>query len=323
MHLNKFILIICFFILLLVLNRFYIDSIVESIHETLNPRIRTSSNLKGDVVEKILFKAVPRKYVCDKNKMSKNCFILIHGYNTFPKSMEKLMIALKEFRYDIYCPLMKYHGYDLRKARGFNNTEIAQKLLEDINYVSTMDYQKIFCIGYSYSGLQLLNLSSKDLLKKSLYMILINPAVKVKNDNYMFILLVVIGMIYSSYIFKNYNLFSSYALGIRKIDEYKNHFHEHCEYLYVKIAAIRIVMLSKRVQKEILRFDRYIKNKFAVIFAIDDRITSCKESKRILKNQKNLKGFFEVNGGHNLLFEDNYIANLVSKIKICMSNFEV
>ena len=319
---NKLIIIIALFIFLLVFNRLYIDSIVESIYERLNPSVKTFSDLQKNKIEKILFKAIPRKHLFNQHQISKNCFIVIHGYNTFPKSMEKLTIALKEFRCDIYSPLMKYHGYGIRKMKDFNNSQISETLLEDINYVSSMDYQKIFCIGYSYSGLQLLNLSSKDLLKKNLYMILINPALKIKNDSYMFIVLVFISMIYSSYIFKNYNLFSSYNLRMKTVDENKIYFYEYCEYLYVKIVMIRVIMLSKRIQKEMSKFDKYIRNKFAIIFATDDRLISSKESKKLVKNQKNLRGFFEVNGGHDIPFDDNHIGNLLNKIKACMSNFE-
>ena len=319
---SKVILIIIFIVFLILFNRFYIDSIVENVYSRINPSIRFASNLKGDKMERIIFKAIPRKYTFSQKKLSKNAFILIHGYNTFPKSMEKLMIGLKTFRYDIYCPLMKYHGYTIRETKKFNNKEISERLAEDIDYVCSLGYEKIFCIGYSYSGLQLVNLSSEDLLKKNIYLILINPAIRFKNDGYFFMFLLFISMPYSSYIFKNYNLFSAYSFGMKNVDEYKNTFYEHCEYLYVKISGIRIIILSKRVAGGMKKLSDYVRNKFTVIFSLDDRLLSCSESKELFSSQKRFKAFFEINGGHSVLFDDNHIGNIINKIKKSMASFE-
>ena len=316
-----------FFILLLVvvlllLNKFYIDNIIENVYSRVNPSIRIASNLKGDRIERIIFKSIPRKYTFSQKRLSKNAFILIHGYNTFPRSMEKLMIGLKEFRYDIYCPLMKYHGYGIKGSKNLNNSEVSERLLEDIEYVCSLGYEKIFCVGYSYSGLQLVSLSSKDLLKKNIYMILINPAIKLRNDSYAFMVLLVISMLYSSYIFKNYSLFSTYRIGMRNNDNYKTTLYEHCEYIYVKMVAIRIITFSKGIVKEMKKFSDFIRNKFTVIFSVDDRLLSCKESKELFTAQKRFKAFFEVNGGHSIPFDDNHTGNLVSKIKSSMAIFE-
>ena len=132
--------------------------------------------------EMIVEREGPVRCLVNKDEISDEAIVLVHGLFEVPNRFNIIFDYLhnKYENKDIYMPLLKYHGRHIREILKINCYEIANCLNNDLNYLVSLGYKKIYCVGHSLGGATLSYLSLKNLLDPRIKIILYNPSVYIK-----------------------------------------------------------------------------------------------------------------------------------------------
>ena len=114
--------------------------------------------------------------------------IFVHGFLDSPEIF-KDYFNHSELRqhYDILVPRLRFHARDLQSARHFNNKVIEKSLLKDIQFISKQ-HQYTTIVAQSYAGALTLNLLNQEKLPPNAKVILLAPALFIKENNLVFFL---------------------------------------------------------------------------------------------------------------------------------------
>lgn len=109
-----------------------------------------------------------------ENKNSNSCVIAIHGFSSAPKEMEKLAIFLNKNGFNVQTPRLDGHGTVCEDLKN----KIWQDWYKSVSrsiIIASLQYKKVFIIGFSTGGLLAL-LSTKKQYKEFVSLICINAA---------------------------------------------------------------------------------------------------------------------------------------------------
>lgn len=109
--------------------------------------------------------------------------VLIHGFLQSPTFFKDLIDDLKQNNtFDIYAPLLPYHGQNLQQAKNFNNEVIVNYIKQYIDQIAKQ-YKTVTVVGYSYGGVVLVQLASQQQLPKNINLVLYAPGLFVQTNN--------------------------------------------------------------------------------------------------------------------------------------------
>lgn len=179
-------------ILGVVLNEILIQEKTVSIAKELRSNTQEENNdllleiLKYE--EEIEFESSYKKYKDDSNikprnigqskyfdiKQSDSCVIAIHGFSSAPKEMEQLALFLNEKNISVHTPRLDGHGTVPEDLK--NKTwEDWYKSVSRAIIIATLQYKKVYIVGFSTGGLLAL-LSTKKHYKEFVSLVCINAA---------------------------------------------------------------------------------------------------------------------------------------------------
>jgi len=122
--------------------------------------------------------------IIDKHKSS-TALVMIHGFSSSPVVFKSLINELdKSYNFDIFAPLLPFHGRDLQQMSNFDNNDVTKYI---DNYLANLahKYNKVIVIGFSYGAAQLIDLSYKNKLANNIDMILFSPAIYLQTNTLM------------------------------------------------------------------------------------------------------------------------------------------
>lgn len=165
----------CFIILLFGLS----DSICEKLFDRMLCCTEAPCGLDPDSTKEMLnYKAVPKSYLLEKQP--KEAIVIIHGMGKSPANFRNLAKHFeKQNKFDIYLPLLKFHGRDLKAISDTYYEHMIDHLHLDLQYILNKGYDKIYCIGHSLGGSLLVNLSLANNLHPNFHLILYAPALSI------------------------------------------------------------------------------------------------------------------------------------------------
>lgn len=109
-----------------------------------------------------------------QNKNSNSCVIAIHGFSSAPKEMEKLAIFLSKNGFNVQTPRLDGHGTVCEDLKDKVWQDWYKSVSRSI-IIASLQYKKVFIIGFSTGGLLAL-LSTKKQYKEFVSLICINAA---------------------------------------------------------------------------------------------------------------------------------------------------
>lgn len=197
----------------------------------------------------------------------KKALVFIHGHMETPAVWSEIVELGKHTNaFDIYAPLLPYHGRTLETASLLDNKIIYNYIK---NYISKLsgEYEHLTVVGLSYGGLQLLNLAKNQDLPKNVYPILYGPATYIRSNNWQGWLK---AYLYQT-LFRNYCNYDSIGCAYPVYDSAD----ERGKELIEKEISLRYRVLPAILQ--MYDFDsatrgaiKRIKNPFSVLIAEDD-----------------------------------------------------
>ena len=109
-----------------------------------------------------------------ENKNSNSCVIAIHGFSSAPKEMEKLALFLNNNGFNVQTPRLDGHGTVCEDLKDKVWQDWYKSVSRSI-IIASLQYKKVFVIGFSTGGLLAL-LSTKKQYKEFVSLICINAA---------------------------------------------------------------------------------------------------------------------------------------------------
>jgi esterase/lipase len=137
----------------------------EKEYETSYEKFKNSKDIKPVEIAK-------SKYF--EAKESNNCVIAIHGFGAAPKEMEKLAQFLNENNFNVQTPRLAGHGTAPEDLKTKTWQDWYKSISRSI-IIASLQYKKIFIVGFSTGGLLAL-LSTKKQYKEFVSVICINAA---------------------------------------------------------------------------------------------------------------------------------------------------
>lgn len=118
----------------------------------------------------------------NQSRGNSTAIIFFHGFSSSPAVFEPVIKDLNNsYNFDIYAPLLPFHGRDLTSMSEFDNKTIAEFMQDFINHVAK-SYDKIIIIGFSYGAAQLLNILGPQKLSNKFEIILFAPSFFIKSN---------------------------------------------------------------------------------------------------------------------------------------------
>ena len=109
---------------------------------------------------------------------SENAFIYVHGLTSVPRAApmsRKIIEFLMQKENDIYAPLLRFHGVKNLIFSRYNPYLAFEKFKKDLDFILSLNYKKIYFIGFSHGGLQTVRASLEGLLDHRCSLILLCP----------------------------------------------------------------------------------------------------------------------------------------------------
>ncbi len=137
----------------------------EKEYETSYEKFKSNKDIKPIEIGK-------SKYF--ETKDSNSCVIAIHGFGAAPKEMEKLALFLNENNFNVQTPRLAGHGTAPEDLKTKTWQDWYKSISRSI-IIASLQYKKIFIVGFSTGGLLAL-LSTKKQYKEFVSVICINAA---------------------------------------------------------------------------------------------------------------------------------------------------
>lgn len=167
-----------------------------------------------------------------------NALLLLHGFGGSPEVFNDFIAAAEpNNKFDIYAPLLPYHGRNLQTFAEFNNEKIVKFVADDIKKLS-QQYKNVTVLGFSYGGALLVELLKRNAIPANVKLILYAPSVYIKSNNFAGDLLLNTYSLWRKYC--NYAALGCHAVSYRSGDSYARDFLEHQKTLrYVVSPAVK------------------------------------------------------------------------------------
>ncbi|MEM8853570.1 MAG: alpha/beta hydrolase [Pseudomonadota bacterium] len=108
--------------------------------------------------------------------------VVIHGYTASPMTMAPILDRLREDTdYDLWAPLLKYHGRTLSAFRAFDPAELVEDVRARLEGKAE-GYDRLILIGHSLGGAVLYDLALRDALPEGAHLILLAPSIAIRED---------------------------------------------------------------------------------------------------------------------------------------------
>lgn len=151
-----------------------------------------SVKVAGYLSDKFAIKTDRLMYLRKRNKViygiediyhtnnNKELVFFVHGFNSNPQANKDLLSKFDKSKFDIYCPLLPYHGRDVDSLDKIDFEEIENFVLFRLRKIDD-DYRKVHIIGFSMGATIVMNLLSLNKFSNRKYKVsLISPAIMVK-----------------------------------------------------------------------------------------------------------------------------------------------
>ncbi len=89
-------------------------------------------------------------------KQQNTAVILIHGLNQTPSFWNSIINVLKNYRCDVYAPLLAFHGRDLTALSKLDSNIVQQELVSYLAHPRFKQYNQIVFVAHSFGASQLI-----------------------------------------------------------------------------------------------------------------------------------------------------------------------
>lgn len=94
------------------------------------------------------------------NIRTNEAVLVIHGITNTPIQMKSIIDHfINKNQYDVYGSLLLYHGRTVKELTQVNKEAMLNQIKLDIEYLLDLGYEKVYCIGHSFAGASLVDLS--------------------------------------------------------------------------------------------------------------------------------------------------------------------
>ncbi len=220
---------------------------------------------------------------------NQTALIIIHGMMSSPEIFTTFFNDEKNKNFDIYIPLLPYHGRSLEEAKKINNKIITKFISKYINDLAKK-YKKVVILGHSYGGTQLLELYKEKNLPQNSEIILYAPAIYTKSD-------------YRIYLYSwwrdycNYEPYCSYRnFGTENNNKDLFSLKER----NLRYRVLNMVLAALDLDAKVNKYLAKINQDFTLILARDDARVNAEQQEKICIKNKHCKLVEFADGNHNL-----------------------
>ncbi len=86
------------------------------------------------------------------NNNSKDCLLILHGIAGTPYDKKEMIEALSDIPFDIYVPLLPYHGVNYKELTKPDNAQEFYDWGRDLIANKQKEYNRVFAIGFSFGA---------------------------------------------------------------------------------------------------------------------------------------------------------------------------
>ena len=202
-----------------------------------------------------------------QNTRSREAVVLFHGIGNTPNHLKSLFNFLVGMnKYDVYSSLLAGHGRTIQDLESIDTVKILDLIKYDVDYLLTRGYEKVYCIGHSFGGLNLARasianswLDNREKVKIILYAPSVITTVNAFQKNFLLKPLVN---------FKKYLTFK-FETDYSVRPEYNKGFADSLFYPWIRKTTLTLLE-NAEVVNQLLRTGSLLNNDFALLYMKDD-----------------------------------------------------